>query len=120
MTEDYKGMSHDAEEAYNKRQAEPLFKSARDMIPMEAVKQHFDNLICGYRKRDGCQVMVRDKSLYACIYHQCIKAIGTEFFLYYNMINANEYAAMNDDQRDKLIERKEYMTKWLNNFSVFV
>lgn len=117
MSEDYKGMSHDAEEAYNKRQAEPLFKSAKSMMPMEQTKSYYDNLVCGYRKRDGCQILTRDKSLYACIYHQAMQSVGTDFFLYYSMINANEFAAMSDEQRDMLIQRHECMTKWLNDFS---
>ena len=117
MTDDYKGMSDEAARDYEERQKAPLFKSARDMIPMEQLKAHQDNLVCGYNKRDGCKVLVRDKSLYACIYHQAMQAVGTDFFLYYNFINANEYAAMNDDQRDKLVQRHEYMMKWLDDFS---
>lgn len=109
-------MSDEAAKAYEERQREPLFKSARGMIPMEEVRQHYANLICGYNKRDGCKLQVRDKSLYACMYHQAIQAIGTEFFLYYNMMTETELYEMSPEQHDKLEARHRYMTKWLDNF----
>lgn len=109
-------MSHDAEEAYNKRQAEPLFKSAKDMIPMEQVKEHFENLICGYHKHTGCNVLVRDPSFYCCIYHQAIQAVGTDFMMYYNLINDHELSQMSAEQHKNLELRRRYMLSWLDNY----
>ena len=106
-------MDPEAEDAYNKRQAEPLFKSAKDMIPMEQVKQHFENLKCGYK---GCQLLVRDKSFYACIWHQAIQAIGTDFLWYYKLINDNELERMSAYQHKALEARRRYMMKWCDNF----
>ena len=116
MTEDYKGMSHDAEEAYNKRQNEPLFKTAKDMIPMEQVKAHYEALVCGYHKRLGCNLLVRDPSFYCCIYHQAIQAVGTDFFLYYNLITDNDLDRMNAEQHKNLELRRRYMLAWLDNY----
>ena len=113
---DYKGMSHDAEEAYNKRQEEPLFKSAKEMIPMEEVKAHYDALVCGYNKRTGCQVLVRDTSFYCCMYHQAIQAVGSDFMMYYKLINDNELDRMNPEQHRLLEQRRKYMGKWMDNF----
>lgn len=114
--EKYSGMSKEAEEDYNKRQNEPLFKTAKQMIPVEQVNRYYENLKCGFNKRDGCQLLVRDKSLYACIYHQAIQATGEDFMLYYNMMNDNEYEKLKSWQLDKLEERKTYMLQWLKNY----
>lgn len=115
-SDDYKPMSQEGEEAYNKRQNEPLFKKAQDMIPMEQVKEHFENLVCGYNKRDGCNILVRDKSFYCCIYHQAIQAIGTEFMMYWKLINDNEMDRMTPQQHKRLEERYQYNVRWLDNF----
>jgi hypothetical protein len=114
---DYPGMSKEAEEDYNKRQAEPLFKTSKDMVPMEQVRKVFDNQICGYSKRDGCKVLTRDKSFYACIVHQTFQSIGTDFFTYYNLITDEELEKMNASQHQRLEERHAYMTRWLDSFS---
>jgi hypothetical protein len=116
MTDDYKGMSHDAEEAYNKRQNEPLFKKAQDMLPMAQVKEHFENLVCGYHKYDGCDLLVRDSSFYACLYHQAIHAYGTDFFMYYNLLNDNELYKMTANQHKRLEDWHSYNKRWLDNF----
>lgn len=115
-SDDYKGMSKEGEEPYNKRQNEPLFKKAQDMIPMEQVQEHYKNLICGYNKMDGCIVQVRDKGLYACIYHQAIQALGTDFMMYHKLINENEYYKMTPAQHKTLEERYRYNTRWIDNF----
>lgn len=112
----YQGMSKEAEEEYNKRQNEPLFKKATDMIPMEQVKQHFENLLCGFHKRTGCQLLVRDTSFFACIYHQAIQATGTDFFMYYKLINDNDLERMSAEQHKNLELRRRYMLSWLNNY----
>lgn len=109
-------MDKETEEEYNKRQAEPLFHSAKDMVPMEQVKQVYENLQCGYKKRDGCELLVRDKSFYACIWHQSMQATGTDFFMYYNLINDNELSRMSSEQHRKLEERRKYEEAWMNNF----
>lgn len=111
--DDYKGMSKDSEEDYNKRQNEPLFKTSKDMIPMAQVQQHFENLICGFK---GCQVIKRDKSFYACIVHQALQAVGTDFFMYYRLINDNEMERMSPLQHTKLEQRRKYMMSWCDNF----
>jgi hypothetical protein len=109
-------MDKEAEEAYNKRQNEPLFKSAKAMIPMEQVKAHYENLICGYHKRDGCQLLVRDRCFYACIWHQAMQATGTDFFMYYRLLTDNDLDRMTAVQHKALEERHRYETKWCNNF----
>lgn len=114
--EDYEGMSKESEDAYNKRQNEPLFKSAKDMIPMEQVKAHFENLVCGYHKRDGCQLLVRDKSFYCCMWHQAMKAIGTDFFLYYNGMTDDDLQRMTAKQYSALEKRRDYMLAWMDNY----
>ena len=112
----YKGMSDEAAKEYEKRQNEPLFKSAKEMIPIEQVRQHFENLICGYNKRYGCQLLVRDTSFYCCIYHQAMQAVGTDFMMYYRLINDNDLDRMTAQQHNLLEKRRTYMTKWLDNF----
>ena len=114
--DDYKGMSPEGEEAYNKRQNEPLFKSAKEMIPMEEVKAHYEALVCGYHQRTGCQVLVRDTSFYCCMYHQAMQAIGTDFMMYYKLINDNEMDRMSPLQHKALEERRRYMLRWMENF----
>lgn len=109
-------MDKEAEEAYNKRQNEPLFHSAKDMIPMEQVQQHYENLLCGYNKRDGCQVIKRDKSYYACIWHQAMQALGTDFFWYYKLLTDNDLERMTTPQHKQLEERRVYMQKWMDNY----
>jgi len=116
MSDDYKGMSDEAAKAYEERQKEPLFKSAKDMIPMEQTKQHFDNLICGFQKRQGCMVLVRDTSFYACLYHQAMQATGTDFFMYYGLLTDNDFERMTSQQHAKLEARRKYMQKWLDNY----
>jgi hypothetical protein len=116
MSSEYKGMSDEAAAEYEKRQAEPLFQTASSMIPMAEVKQHFENLLCGYHKRYGCNLLVRDVCFYACIWHQAIQATGTDFFMYYRLINDNELDRMSAAQHTALEERHRYETKWCNNF----
>lgn len=111
--EDYQGMSRDSEIDYQKRQNEPLFKKAQDMIPMEQVKQHFENLKCGHK---GCNGIVRDKIFYACIIHQALQAVGTDFTMYYNLINDNELERASSEQIRRLEKRRVYMQRWLDNF----
>jgi hypothetical protein len=110
---EYKGMSQEGEDAYNKRQNEPLFKSAKDMIPMKQVQEHYENLVCGYK---GCQIIKRDKSFYCCIWHQAMQAVGTDFFWYWKLINDNELDRMTSHQHTLLEERRVYMTKWCDNY----
>jgi len=114
--DDYKGMSKEAEEEYNKRQNEPLFTSAKNMIPMEQVKAHYENLVCGYNKRDGCQLLIRDKSFYCCMWHQAMQAIGTDFFFYYKNMTDNDLERMTSKQHTLLEQRREYMQKWMDRF----
>lgn len=109
-------MDKENEEAYNKRQAEPLFKSAKDMIPMEQVQQHFENLLCGYHKRYGCNLLVRDVSFYACIWHQAMQATGTDFFLYYKLLTDNDLDRMTTQQHKQLEERRRYQQRWMDRF----
>lgn len=116
MSDDYKGMSKEAEEEYNKRQNEPLFQNARNMIPMEQVKAHYENLLCGFNKRTGCQLLVRDKSFYACIWHQAMQATGTDFFLYYSLITDNDLERMTAKQHTLLEQRREYQQRWMDRF----
>lgn len=106
-------LDKESEEAYNKRQAEPLFHSAKDMIPMEQVQEHFENLQCGYK---GCQVIKKDKSYYACIYHQIVKSIGTDFFWYYQRMTDNDLERMTAQQHAAIEKRRQYMQKWLDNY----
>lgn len=115
-SDDYKGMSHDAEEAYNKRQNEPLFKSAKDMIPMEQVQAHYESLVCGYHKTHGCQLLVRDPSFYCCMWHQAMQAIGTDFFFYYKNMTDNDLDRMTAKQHSQLEERRIYQQKWMDNY----
>lgn len=39
--DNYKGLSDEAAKEYEKRQAEPLFKTVKDLIPMEQVKEYY-------------------------------------------------------------------------------
>lgn len=111
-------LDKESEEAYNKRQAEPLFKSAKEMIPMEQVQKHYENLLCGFNKRDGCQLLVRDRSYYACIWHQAIQSTGTDFEMYYNLLmnNENDLSKMSPDQFTKLEQKRVYEKAWMDNF----
>lgn len=109
-------MDKEAEEAYNKRQNEPLFKTAKDMIPMEQVQKHYENLLCGFAKRDGCKLLVRDRSYYACLWHQAMQAVGTDFFMYYYLLNDNDLERMNARQHKLLEERRLYQQKWMDRF----
>jgi hypothetical protein len=113
---DYKGMSKEAEEDYNKRQEEPLFKSARDLVPMEQLKEYSESLLCGYNKRTGCSLLVRDTSFYACMYHQAMQALGTDFMMYYKLMNDNELDRMSPFQHKALEQRRRYMMRWIENF----
>ena len=116
MSDDYKGMSDEAAKEYEKRQAEPLFKTAKSMIPEPLLKEHYDNLLCGYHKRDGCMVIVRDVSFYACLYHQAMQATGTDFFMYYKLLTDNDLERMTSQQHTKLQARRQYMQRWMDNF----
>jgi hypothetical protein len=110
-------MDPEAEEAYEERQKAPLFQNARDMVPMEQVKQVFENLQCGYAKRDGCKLLVRDRSFYACLWHQAMQATGEDFMIYHRLImeNDNEISRMSSQQHKKLEERYVYEKQWLKD-----
>jgi hypothetical protein len=114
--DEYKGMSDESAKAYEERQNEPLFKNASSMIPMEQVKQHYENLMCGFHDKDGCEVIKRDRSFYACIWHQAMQAIGTDFFWYYRLVNDNELSRMSAEQHKQLEQRRKYQTSWLDNY----
>lgn len=109
-------MDKEAEEAYNQRQNEPLFKTAKTMIPMEQVKQHYENLLCGYHKRTGCDLLVRDIAFYACIWHQAMNATGTDFFMYYRLFTDNDLERMTAAQHKALEDRYRYEMLWLDNY----
>ena len=109
-------MNKEAEEEYEKRQAEPLFKSARDMIPMEQVKEVYENLQCGNAKRKGCKIQKNSANLYLCVVCQMLQAIGTDFFAYEKQLTDNMLFNMTDWQHKAYTERLEYNQKWLNNY----
>jgi hypothetical protein len=113
MSEDYKGMSEESAREYEEAQRRPMFRRAS---AMPQVKEHFDNLVCGYARRTGCKVQLRDPRLYACIYHQAMQAIGTEFFVYYGLVSEADRSKMSFEQIENLENRREYMTKWMDNF----
>jgi hypothetical protein len=109
-------LDKEAEDAYNERQRAPLFQNAKEMIPMEQVKQHFENLLCGYHHRYGCNLLIRDISFYACVYHQAMQATGTDFFWYYHLLTDNDLERMTAEQHTKLEQRRKYEQKWMDNF----
>lgn len=115
--DDYKGMSDEAAADYEKAQARiSPWNTAKNMIPAPQVKQHFENLLCGYHKRYGCNLLVRDVCFYACIWHQAMNATGTDFFMYYNLLTDNDLERMTAAQHKALEQRHRYELKWLDNF----
>jgi late competence protein required for DNA uptake (superfamily II DNA/RNA helicase) len=115
MNEDYKGMSHDAEEAYNQRQNEPLFKSSKDMIPMEHVKEIINNRKC-YNHKKGCKFQTK---WYFCTCCMMLKAVGQDFFDYEGKLQKEDTQfafSMTDWQRDMYDDSHRYWAHWCMNF----
>ena len=45
-----------------------------------------------------------------------MQATGTDFFMFYSLMNDNELDRMTAKQHHKLEIRRKYETEWLNNF----
>ena len=110
-------MDKEAEAEYERRQAEPLFKSAKDMIPMQQVEQHYENLQCGNAKRKGCKIPKNSANQYLCTVCQMLKSLGTDFFEYEKQLTENMLYNMTKWQHEAYNERREYNKTWLDNFS---
>lgn len=91
------------------------FSSARDMIPMEQVREAVENRRCrNYDK--GCRFQTRWHFCTCCMMHL---AIGTDFFELYGRLKSEdpEFAfSMTDWQRENFDRDYEYNKKWLDNY----
>lgn len=92
------------------------FTKASTLIPMDQVKEHYENLRCGNLKTKGCNVQKDFANLYYCRVCMSIQALGTDFFSDDKKITDNMLFTMQPWQHKAYNERAAYNLKWLNNY----
>lgn len=111
----YKGMSTESSEAYEERQRAPLFQNAKNMIPMEKVKEFYDNLACSNAKI-GCRIQKRAANLAWCHFCRMLRSKGSEFFDAERLITAAELAQATDWQKEEHEKQWEKWDKWTRDY----
>ena len=94
---------------------EERFRTARDMIPMEQVREITEQRKC-YNHKRGCKFQTK---WYYCTCCMMLNAIGTEFFDAYNKLRVADpdFAfSMTEWQRERFSDRYEYNKRWCDNY----
>ena len=94
----------------------PIFQKASTLVPMDQVKELFNNLRCGNYKRKGCQVPLDFPNLYYCRVCMAMQALGTTFETDDKKITDNMIEKMQPWQHKAYNDRAEYNQKWLDNY----
>jgi len=94
----------------------PIFNKASTLIPMDQVKKHYDNLVCGNSKRYGCKIQKDSENLFLCLVCQMLQAFGTDFFHYEKMLQERHLFQMTDTQHKQYNEALDYWTRWCDNY----
>lgn len=113
--EDYRGMSKDSEIDYQRRQAEPMFKSAKQLTPMNQLARHYENLECGNKKK-GCIIPKNHAVMAWCPVCTMLMAMGTNFFEYEGKLTEEMVWKMTEWQRAAWQSKREYWNSWLDNY----
>lgn len=114
-------MDPEAEDAYNKRQNEPLLKpgftNAKAMIPKEEIDARTKDYQCYNYKKRGCTIPKRERHLPYCAICYCLMSYGQEYFDRRKLLTTDEVFGMNDWQKEKMFKLDDSMDEWLKNTS---
>jgi hypothetical protein len=94
----------------------PIFQKASTLIPMDQVKEHYNNLVCGNAKWKGCKIQKDWPNLYFCRVCMLLQAVGTAFFSDEKQLTEHMLYNMTEWQHKEYNDRLKYMTKWLDNY----
>lgn len=92
------------------------FKKASSLIPMEQVKELYDNLKCGNHVRKGCKIQKDWPNLYYCRVCMMLQATGEAFFSDESKLTDNMLYNMTDWQHKQYNDALEYWTAWRKNY----
>lgn len=94
----------------------PLFQRASAIVPMEQLREHFENLKCGNYHFKGCNIPKDYPNLYYCRVCMAVMALGTDFSADDKKITDTMINQMLPWQHQAYNTRAEYNQKWLDNY----